>query len=157
MADPAETPTADEEEAAEEAERSATFAPIFRDAGERVARKEREAIERFAKHANIVAEFVAKVDEFYWTYEKTVERIIAPVLSTYAHARRVPSSTATAAVGARGYVSTSRRDLRNVVETASGTRPDISQLMENWEERRATWIATELPKIVDELAKNTRG
>ena len=151
------TPTADEEDAAEEAERSATFAPIFQDAGERVARKEREAIERFAKQANTVAEFVAKVDEFYRTYEKTVERIIAPVLGAYAHARRVPSSTATAAVGARGYVSTSRRNLRNVVETASDKRPDISQLMENWEEQRATWIATELPKLVDELAKSERG
>ena len=96
MAKPAEPPTADEEDAAEEADRFATFAPIFQDAGQRAAKKEREALERFAKQANTVAEFVLKVDEFYRTYEKTVERIIAPVLGAYAHARRVPGSTATA-------------------------------------------------------------
>jgi len=157
MAEPAETPTADEEGAAEEAERAATFAPIFQDAGERVAKKEREAIERFVKQANTVADFIAKIDEFYRTYEKTVERVFAPAVGAYAHARRVPSSTATAAVGARGYVSTSRRMLRSVIETASDKRPDISQLMQNWQEQRAMWIATELPKLVDELAKKERG
>jgi hypothetical protein len=68
---------------------------IFRDAGERV--KERKAIERFAKQADTVAQFVAEVEEFYRTYEKTVERVFAPALGAYAHARRVPSSTATAA------------------------------------------------------------
>jgi hypothetical protein len=156
IAEPAESLTAEEEDA-EEAERSATFAPIFRDASERVARKEREAIERFEKRANTVAELVAKVDEFYLTYEKTVERIIAPVLAAYAHARGVASSTATAAVVARGYVSTSRRILRNVIETASDKGLDISQLMQNWEEQRAGWIATELPKLVDQLSNTKRG
>jgi HK97 family phage portal protein len=156
IAEPAESLTAEEEDA-EEAERSATFAPIFRDASERVARKEREAIERFEKRANTVAELVAKVDEFYLTYEKTVERIIAPVLAAYAQARGVASSTATAAVVARGYVSTSRRILRNVIETASDKGLDISQLMQNWEEQRAGWIATELPKLVDQLSNTKRG
>jgi hypothetical protein len=81
MAESAESLTADEEDAAEEAERSATFAPIFQDAGERVARKEREAVERFAKQADTVAKFVAKVNEFYRTYEKTVERVLRPPLA----------------------------------------------------------------------------